>query len=122
MADVELRVPLDVPEEAVEAYRRNYAEITKGSGRLMLFAGDQKIEHLNDDFFGSEASEDDAEPEHLFRIASRARIGVFATQIGLIARFGGGLCEGSLLGEAQFEEQPCQEQADGPVQQPACRG
>ena len=32
--------------------------------------------------------EDDADPEHLFRIASKAKIGVFATQLGLIARYG----------------------------------
>jgi fructose-bisphosphate aldolase/6-deoxy-5-ketofructose 1-phosphate synthase len=54
----------------------------------MLFAGDQKIEHLNDDFAGEGIHPDDADPEHLFRIASRGRIGVFATQLGLIARYG----------------------------------
>lgn len=63
-------------------------EITKESGRLMLFAGDQKVEHLNDDFFGPEVPEDDADPEHLFRIAAQSKIGVFATQLGLIARYG----------------------------------
>jgi len=55
---------------------------------IMLFAGDQKIEHLNDDFYGDGIHPDDAEPEHLFRIASQGRIGVFATQIGLVARYG----------------------------------
>jgi DhnA family fructose-bisphosphate aldolase class Ia len=54
----------------------------------MLFAGDQKIEHLNDDFYGSGISPDDNDPEHLFRIASGAEIGCFATQMGLIARYG----------------------------------
>ena len=54
----------------------------------MLFAGDQKVEHLNDDFYGEGVPEDDADPEHLFRIASKAKIGVFATQLGLIARYG----------------------------------
>jgi fructose-bisphosphate aldolase/6-deoxy-5-ketofructose 1-phosphate synthase len=54
----------------------------------MLFAGDQKVEHLNDDFYGPGIHPDDSEPEHLFRIASRARIGVFATQMGLISRYG----------------------------------
>ncbi|AAM07240.1 conserved hypothetical protein [Methanosarcina acetivorans C2A] len=63
-------------------------EITKGTGRLMLFAGDQKVEHLNDDFFEEGVPEDDADPEHLFRIAARSKIGVFATQLGLIARYG----------------------------------
>jgi fructose-bisphosphate aldolase/6-deoxy-5-ketofructose 1-phosphate synthase len=81
-------VPLDVPENARETYIRNYELITHGTGRLMLFAGDQKVEHLNDDFFGDGIHSDDNEPEHLFRIASRGRIGVFATQLGLIARYG----------------------------------
>lgn len=85
---MDLNVPLDVPRNARNEYIRNYTEITRGSGRLMLFAGDQKVEHLNDDFYGSGISEDDADPEHLFRIASRGRIGVFATQLGLIARYG----------------------------------
>ena len=81
-------VPLDVPKAMRETYVQNYMEITKGSGRLMLFAGDQKVEHLNDDFYGEGVPEDDADPEHLFKIASKAKIGVFATQLGLIARYG----------------------------------
>ncbi|WP_440947178.1 aldolase [Methanosarcina sp. T3] len=81
-------VPLDVPKAMRETYVKNYMEITKGTGRLMLFAGDQKVEHLNDDFFGEGVPEDDADPEHLFRIAARSKIGVFAIQLGLIARYG----------------------------------
>ncbi|MGV8076639.1 MAG: aldolase [Methanosarcina sp.] len=81
-------VPLDVPKAMRETYAKNYMEITKGTGRLMLFAGDQKVEHLNDDFFGAGIPEDDADPEHLFRIASKAKIGVFAIQLGLLARYG----------------------------------
>jgi len=54
----------------------------------MLFAGDQKIEHLNKDFFGEGIAEDNSDPIHLFNIASRGKIGVFATQLGLIARYG----------------------------------
>jgi fructose-bisphosphate aldolase/6-deoxy-5-ketofructose 1-phosphate synthase len=84
----EVKVPLDVPEEYRDMYRENYQLITKGTGRLMLFAGDQKMEHLNDDFYGEAIHPDDAEPEHLFRIADQGRIGVFATQLGLIARYG----------------------------------
>ncbi|MGB9939780.1 aldolase [Methanosarcina sp.] len=81
-------VPLDVPKTMRETYVNNYMEITRGTGRLMLFAGDQKVEHLNDDFYGEGVPEDDADPEHLFRIAAQAKIGVFATQLGLIARYG----------------------------------
>ncbi|HZD43247.1 MAG TPA: aldolase, partial [Methanomicrobiales archaeon] len=83
-----LFVPANVPEVARETYVNNYRTITQESGRLMLFAGDQKIEHLNDDFNGNNIHSDDASPEHLFRVASRGRIGVFATQMGLIAEYG----------------------------------
>jgi DhnA family fructose-bisphosphate aldolase class Ia len=53
----------------------------------MLFAGDQKVEHMNNDFYGEGIAEDDAEPEHLFKIANQGSIGVFATQIGLISTY-----------------------------------
>ncbi len=81
-------IPATVPQGMVNEYLANYEEITLGSNRLMLFAGDQKIEHLNEDFFGSGIAEDDNDPEHLFRIAAGAQIGVFATQLGLIALYG----------------------------------
>lgn len=81
-------VPLDIPKAMRETYVNNYMEMTRGTGKLMLFAGDQKVEHLNDDFYGEGVPEDDADPEHLFRIASQAKIGVFAAQLGLIAHYG----------------------------------
>lgn len=84
----DIMVPLDVPEAVRDTYIRNYLSITRESGRLMLFAGDQKVEHLNSDFYGENIHPDDSDPEHLFRIASSASIGVFATQLGLIARYG----------------------------------
>ncbi len=84
----EIMVPLDVPGQSRHKYLENYLKITRGSGRLMLFAGDQKVEHLNDDFFGPGIDLQDADPEHLFRIAAGAKVGVFATQPGLIARYG----------------------------------
>jgi DhnA family fructose-bisphosphate aldolase class Ia len=84
----DVTVPLGVPKQVRETYVENYLKITRESGRLMLFAGDQKVEHLNNDFFGPEIHPDDNDPEHLFRIAGHARIGVFATQLGLIARYG----------------------------------
>jgi len=81
-------VPLDVPPAMRESYLANYRQITHGAGRLMLMAGDQKVEHLNDDFYGAHIAPADANPEHLFRIASQARIGAFAAQLGLIAQYG----------------------------------
>lgn len=96
MTEKEVLVPADVPALMKNEYIKNYLKITHNTGRLMLFAGDQKIEHLNDDFYGKikvgDKEEtipiDDADPEHLFRIASKAKIGVFATQLGLIAKYG----------------------------------
>lgn len=84
----DVHVPLDVPAEARIEYIANYLHVTKETGRLMLFAGDQKVEHLNSDFYGKDISAQDNDPEHLFKIASQARIGAFATQLGLIARYG----------------------------------
>lgn len=81
-------IPADVPQEYKETFRNNFMSATANTGRLMLFAGDQKLEHLNNDFFGKGIAPADASPTHLFEIASQARIGVFATQLGLISRYG----------------------------------
>jgi len=87
-SEEKVQTPLDVPQQERTQYVRNLMNITRGSGRLMLFAGDKKMENLNIDFYGPGISPDDNDPEHLFRIASRAEIGCFATQMGLIARYG----------------------------------
>ena len=81
-------LPADVPSDKEALFMDNFIKSTNGTGRLMLFAGDQKVEHLNNDFYGEGISDEDADPEHLFRIASMAKIGVFATQFGLISRYG----------------------------------
>jgi class I fructose-bisphosphate aldolase len=83
----QVRVPADVPVAVRDTYVDNYLKATRGTGRLMLFACDQKIEHLNDDFFGEGIAPDDAEPEHLFRIGSQGVCGVLAGQRGLIAHY-----------------------------------
>jgi DhnA family fructose-bisphosphate aldolase class Ia len=85
---MKITVPLGVPLEVEDIYIRNYQMMTKETGRLMLFAGDQKVEHLNDDFYGENIHIDDAGPEHLFKIATKAKIGVFATQLGLVSLYG----------------------------------
>lgn len=83
----QVHVPADVPAAAREIYIDNYLKATRGTGRLMLFACDQKIEHLNDDFYGEGIAPEDAEPEHLFRIGSQGICGVLAGQRGLIAQY-----------------------------------
>lgn len=85
---MENKVPAMLPEEKRDEYVKNYELATKGTGRLFLFAGDQKIEHLNKDFFGKGIPACCADPEHLFKIASKANIGAFATQLGLISLYG----------------------------------
>lgn len=83
----QVRVPADVPTDARDTYIDNYLKATRNSGRLMLFACDQKIEHMNDDFFGEGISAEDGDPEHLFRIGSQGVCGVLAGQRGLVARY-----------------------------------
>ncbi len=80
-------LPADVPCDKESIFLENFNKATGSSSRLMLFAGDQKVEHLNNDFFGKDIPSCDNDPEHLFKIASAANIGVFATQFGLISRY-----------------------------------
>ncbi len=75
----QIEVPGDVPKEAQALYEKNYLAVTHGVGRMMLFAGDQKVEHMNDDFI---------DVEHLFKIAAAAKISCFASELGTIARYG----------------------------------
>ncbi len=85
---LKISIPADVPDKAKNEFESNYRKLTHNTGRLMLFAGDQKIEHLNKDFVGEGIAPDDASPVHFFNIASSAPIGAFASQLGLIARYG----------------------------------
>lgn len=83
----DVKVPADVPAAVRETYIDNYLKATQGTGRLMLFACDQKIEHLNDDFYGEGIDPADASPEHLFQIGAEGVIGVWAGQRGLVAAY-----------------------------------
>ena len=80
-------VPADVLPESRDVYVDNYLAATQNTGRLMLFACDQKIEHLNDDFYGEGIDAADNDPEHFFRIGSQGVVGVLAGQKGLVARY-----------------------------------
>ena len=83
----QVKVPADVMPDARETYIDNYMAATRGTGRLMLFACDQKIEHLNADFYGEGIDAADLDPEHLFQIGSQGVCGVVAGQRGLIAQY-----------------------------------
>ena len=71
----EIKVPLSVPGNKKSLYKQNYSRLTNNSGKLLLIAGDQKLEHLNDDFFGRDISKEDNNPEHLFKIAQASNGG-----------------------------------------------
>jgi fructose-bisphosphate aldolase / 6-deoxy-5-ketofructose 1-phosphate synthase len=88
MANEKITPPLSVPSEQRKTYEKNYSIATHHTKNLFIFAGDQKIEHLNDDFFGENIPQENGDPEHLFKIAQKGTIGTFATQLGLIARYG----------------------------------
>ncbi len=88
MDQASVKAPLDVPADRRNTWTENYRLMTRNSGRLFLMAGDQKVEHLNDDFHGHGIDPEDSSPEHLFRIAAASPVGCFATQLGLIARYG----------------------------------
>ena len=47
---INIPIPGDVPNNMLQIFQDNYSAITRDTGRLMLFAGDQKIEHMNTDF------------------------------------------------------------------------
>jgi len=83
----DVRVPADVLPESRETYIDNYLKATQNTGRLMLFACDQKVEHMNGDFFGEGIDIADSDPEHLFKIGSQGICGVLAGQRGLIAQY-----------------------------------
>lgn len=83
----QVKVPADVLADVRETYVDNYMKATRGTGRLMLFACDQKVEHLNKDFYGEGIDIADAEPQHLFEIGRQGVCGVLAGQRGLIAQY-----------------------------------
>ena len=66
---------------------------TCGTGSMNLFACDQKIEHMNDDFYdgGVKIPLSSNDPGHLFEIGARAHeegtVGVLAAQGGLISLY-----------------------------------
>ncbi|MDG1538666.1 MAG: hypothetical protein P8Q40_01905 [Candidatus Poseidonia sp.] len=89
----EIHVPADVPNELMENYIDNLMAATAGTGMMNLFACDQKIEHLNDDFYdgGVKVPLSSNDPGHLFEIGARTHseqtLGVLAGQLGLISQY-----------------------------------
>mgnify|MGYP000473378203 CR=1 FL=1 len=80
-------VPADVPAAYRALFRKNYQTITHNSSRILLLSGDQKLEHLNTDFYGPGVDGDHSDTHHLFTIAAAGHIGAFVTHVGLIAHY-----------------------------------
>ncbi|MDD5527493.1 MAG: aldolase [Patescibacteria group bacterium] len=88
-----VHIPYTVPRSKRAEYLKNWKIATRGTGKLFMFACDQKVEHLNDDFVGPGISPEVADPAHYFEIAKKAQIGVLGSQLGLIAKYAD-LCPG----------------------------
>lgn len=82
-------IPYDVAESARELYECRLNAMCCDKGTLFLFAADQKIEHLNDDFYGPGIAAEANDPEYLFRIARDGHVGAFAIHGGMFARYAG---------------------------------
>ncbi len=82
-----MHIPLTVPASKKNEYLKNLKIATLNTGNLFILAGDQKIEHLNDDFYGKGISKEDASPKHLFEIAHKSKGAILATQLGLISHY-----------------------------------
>lgn len=72
MQTFEPTIPAEVPAALLNRYLENLGRATYNTGNLLLFAGDQKVEHMNDDYFGEGITPENADPEHMFKIASQA--------------------------------------------------
>jgi DhnA family fructose-bisphosphate aldolase class Ia len=87
----DVMVPADVPDELIDTYVENYLNATAGTGLMNLFACDQKIEHLNDDFYGEGIPLSSNDPAHFFEIGDLSyadgTLGVLAGQLGLISQY-----------------------------------
>jgi len=84
----EVVIPADVPPAKRALFKKNLLTLTKNTNHIALFAADQKIEHLHDDFSGKGKPAECADPEHIFKIMSHQHMGALATQYGLISRYG----------------------------------
>jgi fructose-bisphosphate aldolase / 6-deoxy-5-ketofructose 1-phosphate synthase len=85
---MKISIPSDVPQALHQEFITNYQAITAENGKLLMLTGDQKLEHLNANFYGSEIHPDVAQPTHLFEIASKGFVTAFVAHLGLIARYG----------------------------------
>ena len=87
MKTVKIISPADVPTKSEKKYVKNYKTLTK-HGKVLIFAADQKMEHLHEDVIGNGLPKELANPKHFFEIAQKGKISAFATQLGLVSQYG----------------------------------
>ncbi len=80
-------IPADVTTANHSTFEQNYRALTHNTNKLFLFAADQKIEHLNADFFGKNIDPQANLPQHIFDIAHSAPIDALAIPLGFCARY-----------------------------------
>lgn len=81
-------IPLSVPRQKKAEFKKNMKLLAAETGNLFLIAGDQKLEHLNSDFYGPGIAKEDAYPQHLFNITKHSAGGVLASHLGIISQYG----------------------------------
>ncbi len=82
-------VPLDVPFTKKRLFLKRYKKFTLNANKVILFAGDQRVEHLITSFYGKDIYYGDLYPKHYFDIASQSPISALAVQYGLLTLYGG---------------------------------
>lgn len=86
----EVHVPLDVPPEMREAFTRRVLHATFGTGMHMLYASDQRIEHLGKDHLrlaDSKLPPENENPINQWRIAKQGVVGFIAAHWGLVTHY-----------------------------------
>ncbi len=92
MKSDDIIIPADVPSAKRAQFAKNMQTICKFTKNIAIFSGDQKIEHLNDDFYGKsdigQIPIEHSNPDHLFKLARSCQLGAFSTHYGTITRYG----------------------------------
>ena len=111
-------IPADVPQDQHNTFAQNIAAITRSTGKLFLYACDQKIEHLNHDFVSPPAAPGTQHPEHLFKVAAQGEIGAMATHPGLLARYASSYPSVNYIAKLNGKTPLPEAQKDNPISAP----
>ena len=84
---IPLIIPGSVPLRAQEIYTTNWQTLTAQTGFLFFLAGDQRLEHQDNDLKQNVTILESWYPSHMFRIALKSNIPL-ATHYGFVAQYG----------------------------------